>query len=105
MGRHYDTLSDHDKILDLKWFWASIWIYYLALGCAKCSILLQYLRIFPHSSFRIPCYAMIGVIVAYTCWTFFSAVFACTPVEYFWDHSIQGHCLNRLAVWYVDNSS
>lgn len=31
MGRHADTLSDNDNVQSLVWFWASVWIYYLAL--------------------------------------------------------------------------
>ena len=45
--------------------WASVWIYYAAQGSAKCSILLQYLRIFPNTKFRMACYGMLGVTAMY----------------------------------------
>ena len=45
MGHHYDSLSATDKICSLKWFWGSVWLYYLGLWSTKISILFQYLRI------------------------------------------------------------
>jgi len=105
LGRHFYNLSADQETHNLIWLWTSIWVYYLALCSVKLSILLQYLRVFPLQSFRYACYTMIGVVVLYTCWTVFSAIFACTPVASFWDSSIQGHCLNRLAVWCDHTSS
>lgn len=63
MGRHFDTLTDLEQMRSQQWMWASIWVYYLALGAVKCSILLQYLRIFPYDGFRMACYIMITIIV------------------------------------------
>lgn len=99
MGRHTNTLTDVEKKYSLIWFWASVWVYYIALCFAKLSILLQYLRMFPDRKFRLSCFTLMGVIVGWTLWAFFSAVFACWPIRYFWDTSIEGTCLNRLAVW------
>jgi len=46
----------------------------------------------------------IGVIFVYGLWSVFSTAFMCTPVAYFWDHSIGGHCLSRLGVWFANAS-
>ncbi|EME42974.1 hypothetical protein DOTSEDRAFT_72404 [Dothistroma septosporum NZE10] len=100
MGRHAATLTDHENVRSLIWFWASVWIYYLALCFAKLSILLQYLRIFPHRAFRKACFTLMVVVVAWTLWAFFSALFACWPIHSFWHKDIPGFCLNRLAVWF-----
>lgn len=99
MGRHANTISDHDHVQSLVWFWASVWVYYLALCFAKLSILLQYLRIFPDRKFRRGCFVLIGIIVGWTFWAFFSALFACWPIQYFWDEYVGGRCLNRFAIW------
>ncbi|KAF7185647.1 Satratoxin biosynthesis SC1 cluster protein 4 [Pseudocercospora fuligena] len=99
MGRHSDTLTEHENKYSLIWFWASVWIYYLALCFAKLSIILQYLRIFPNRRFRRACFALIAIIVGWTMWAFLSALFACWPIHSFWDGS-EGTCLNRLAVWF-----
>ena len=101
LGQHFDTLSPDDASSVLQWMWASIWIYYLALGTAKASIILQYLRVFPQRRFRLACHTLLTVVTIYTLWGFLSAVFACSPVAYFWDQSIRGHCLMRTAVWYA----
>lgn len=105
MGRHIATLSLHEGLESQKAFYVSIWVYNLSMSCTKFSILLQYLRIFPQHRFRQACYAMIAVVAAYTCWTFFSAVFACWPISYFWtqlEDPAGGRCLNRFAVWFAN---
>lgn len=122
VGRHYDTLNDNDKVMSLRCeysndascgvrkrdgsdipcqvFWVSVWIYYLALWAVKMSILFQYLRILPEDGmYRKACYVLMGLISAYTAWAVFSAVFACTPIDSFWDVTVKGTCLDRLAVW------
>lgn len=102
MGQHESALTPHDTIMSLRWFWASVWIYYLALWAVKMSILFQYLRILPEDGpYRKACYSLMVVVSVWTLWAFFSAVFACFPVNAFWELNIQGYCLDRLAVWYV----
>ncbi|CZT21442.1 related to integral membrane protein [Ramularia collo-cygni] len=104
MGRHADSLSVEDHVQSLVWFWASVWVYYLALCFAKLSILIQYLRLFPERKFRAKCFLLIGIVIGWTMFAFFSAVFACRPIRYFWDSSIQGSCLDRLAVWFANTA-
>jgi hypothetical protein len=105
MGRHIQTLSLHESIESQKAFYISIWVYNLSMSCTKFSILLQYLRIFPQHRFRQACYVMICVVGIYTLWTFFSAVFACWPISYFWTQIVDpqgGRCLDRFAVWFAN---
>lgn len=103
MGRHQQSLDEHELLWSNVWFWASVWIYYLALAFAKLAILLQYLRIFPQQMFRKVSYALMAFITAYSFWTVFSAIFACRPINYFWlqnvDPTADGQCLARLPVW------
>jgi hypothetical protein len=105
MGRHISTLSLREGIESQKAFYVSIWVYNLSMSCTKFSILLQYLRIFPQHRFRRACWMMMGIVGVYTCWTFFSAVFACWPISYFWmqlKDPMGGRCLNRFAVWFAN---
>ncbi|KAK3613643.1 hypothetical protein LTR56_027759 [Elasticomyces elasticus] len=108
MGRHAATISQNDVTKGLIWFYISVWIYYLGLGCVKLAILLQYLRIFPQVLVRRLCFALMGVVVLYTCWTVLSAIFACTPIHFFWAQGLKqqlhGTCLKRLVVWFVNAS-
>ncbi|KAF2167882.1 hypothetical protein M409DRAFT_65944 [Zasmidium cellare ATCC 36951] len=103
VGRHYSSLNDNDKVMSLRWFWASVFLYYSSLWAVKMSILFQYLRILPEAGFyRRACYALMAFLTAWTAWAFFSAVFACTPINSFWDMSVKGTCLDRLAVWFAN---
>ncbi|KAK5721288.1 hypothetical protein LTR17_014750 [Elasticomyces elasticus] len=101
-SQHFASLTLLEQQRFAQWLWASIWVYYLALGTVKCSILLQYLRIFTQRRFQVTCYVMIGVVGVYTAWAVFSAIFACTPVAVFWDNTLQGTCFSRLAVWFAN---
>ena len=47
MGKHQDSLSLPEQFAQLKFLWASIWVYQLSISFTKFSILFQYLRIFP----------------------------------------------------------
>lgn len=106
MGRHADNLTDHQVKYMNVWFWVSVWMYYLSLLWAKLSILTQYSRIFVLHSFRTVNIAMMIAVVVYSCWTVFSAIFACSPIQFFWQMDTtmfpNGKCLNRLAVWYTN---
>jgi hypothetical protein len=100
MGRHLDTLSEFQLTTSMKPFWASIVVYNLGLFLTKFSILLQYLRIFPYRLFRVLCFSLMAFIFAWSCWTVFSSIFFCKPVQFFWDKSIPGgKCLSQWAVW------
>lgn len=104
MGRHMATLSVHEATESQKPFYVSVWVYNLSMSMTKFSILQQYLRVFPQKSFRRLCHIMTGIVAVYTLWVFFSAVFACWPISYFWTQVVDpkgGKCLNRFAVWYV----
>ena len=39
IGDHYNDLNHANQIHVLQWMWASIWVYYLALGAAKLSLI------------------------------------------------------------------
>ncbi|KAG9565315.1 hypothetical protein KCU61_g8427, partial [Aureobasidium melanogenum] len=103
-GRHYSSISPEDLKQLNKAFWASVPVYQASLCLTKISILLQYRRVFVGSDIQRVILGSIGVIVVYGLWSVFSTAFMCTPVAYFWDHSIGGHCLSRLGVWFANAS-
>lgn len=101
MGLHQPTLSQYDLKHAYMWFWNFFWLYYASLGCTKLSILLQYLRIFPHLYFQRACYILLGVVVAWSIWAVFSSMFTCVPVSKFWalgSWDLES-CLPRLTLW------
>jgi len=99
MGKHEASLPESVAEPSLYWFYFSVIFYNLALTSAKYSILVQYLRIFPQTTFRMATHILMLIVAVVGCWTVFSAVFACTPIDYFWTNKGHGRCLNRLAVW------
>ncbi|KAF7191835.1 Satratoxin biosynthesis SC1 cluster protein 4 [Pseudocercospora fuligena] len=105
LGKHQDSLSAHNELYLLKWFWASIWNYYLGLGLAKLSMVVQCMRIFGHiPKFRRAAWILGTVIAVFTTWTFFVSVFLCGPISKFWYPNGPGTCLNRLPLWFFNSS-
>ncbi len=75
-------------------------MYNLALVLTKISIVFQYTRIFTQPKVVRMCRIIIGILIVYGTWTVFGSFFMCLPVAYFWDKSIDGHCMNQLAFWF-----
>lgn len=77
-------------------------MYSIALFLTKVSILLLYLRIFPKKEFVRACWAVIIVMGAFLQWTVFGFLFMCKPVAFFWNKSLQGHCMNAQFVYFTN---
>ncbi|KKY25965.1 putative integral membrane protein [Diplodia seriata] len=85
----------------MKWFWVSTWIYLTGVALAKISILIQYIRVFVGTKTIIASWATVAFIVTCCLVCFFGGIFACSPVEKFWNPTIPGTCINYLAIWYL----
>ncbi|THV77446.1 hypothetical protein D6C92_01214 [Aureobasidium pullulans] len=119
-GRHYSTVSPEELeqlnkvslperfpgslLTYLKAFWASVPVYQASLTLTKISILLQYRRVFVGTGIQRFILGSIGVVIIYGLWSVLSTAFMCSPVSYFWDRSISGHCLSRLGVWFSNSA-
>jgi hypothetical protein len=103
MGLHKATVRQSDLQTAFEWFWNFLWLYYGSLCFTKLSILIQYLRIFPHHTFIRLCKVLIGIVVVWSLWAIFSGIFTCVPVSRFWTDTAWDTkgCLPRLVVWYV----
>lgn len=67
----------------------------------KVSALLQYLRFLFERRHRVTCW--IALVVGSLCAiaSLFVCIFACRPLEYYWDRTIPGgRCIDLLAWWY-----
>lgn len=101
LGRHKWMMKDYEYTPYMKSFYCSVVTYNVAICVVKISIMLQYRRIF--SSSGVQKLTMI-MLVFETCWAITLSVLlplVCTPVVAFWDRSVEGTCLNQLAIWYV----
>jgi uncharacterized protein with PQ loop repeat len=78
-------------------------MYNLALTITKCSVLVQYIRIFPVRRFQKLCCALLAVVIARGAWSVFGNVFLCIPISFVWDRTIHGgHCRDRRLLWYTN---
>ncbi|KAL9532310.1 SAT4 family membrane protein [Sphaerulina musiva] len=99
LGKHMSQISKSDAFLNQRDFFVMIIMYNLSLTFTKLSILLQYKRLFPQKGFKLAVHLVMGVVVIYALWRFFSAVFTCAPVQAFWDHSIKNYtCQDKFAI-------
>ncbi|KAF2835883.1 hypothetical protein M501DRAFT_941205 [Patellaria atrata CBS 101060] len=104
MGKHIADIPIEDSARSLKPFWATLWLYNISLSTTKLSIILQYMRVFTTPKMRISCIIAMVALGIVSLWTFFSSIFICYPIAYFWDSTIDGKCMNKFAVWYANAS-
>lgn len=75
-------------------------MYKVVITLDKCAILLFYLRIFPQQNFRRLCHAGLAFIASSGIAYLGGTIFQCTPIAYFWDHTIHGgRCILNAPFW------
>lgn len=73
---------------------------WLAIMCAKISILLFYLRLSPYKYFRTATYGLLVIVTTYGFVGGFQFLFACRPIAKYWNHKIAyGSCYDRNKLW------
>jgi hypothetical protein len=80
-------------VLVIAWIWA------IAVMLPKLSILGFYLRFFKSNTERYITYAIMGLLVVTSIVNGLVTTFDCTPIAYQWDKSIQGRCIDVLALY------
>ncbi|KND89528.1 hypothetical protein TOPH_05903 [Tolypocladium ophioglossoides CBS 100239] len=101
-GKHIYHLGRENRLMALKLFYIAQIFYKLTINLTKSSILLLYLRIFVQRWFRICCYALMGLILAYMVATTASSIWQCSPIEGAWDKSIHPECISLTKNWYAN---
>ncbi|KAF2089581.1 hypothetical protein K490DRAFT_37492 [Saccharata proteae CBS 121410] len=103
LGRHLLQIPFPNWTVNFKMLWATLFPYYVALCFVKVSVILQCLRIFKVTRFRIVCWVLLAIVVAYTIWAIISAIITCHPVAYTWDKFIPGgYCTNQVPILYTN---
>ena len=68
--------------------------------CAKISILLFYLQLWSHTSFKFAIYGILAVSITCSLVGAFDFLFKCQPIAKYWDRSITyGSCIDQTYVW------
>ena len=101
-GQHIYNLSTDNRLMALELFYVAQIFYKITINLTKTSILLLYLRIFLQRWFRICCYTLMGVILAYMVATTSSSIWQCTPIRGAWDKSVHPECINLTKNWYAN---
>ncbi|OLN96835.1 hypothetical protein CCHL11_02301 [Colletotrichum chlorophyti] len=101
-GQHIRNLSAPNRLMTLKLFYVAQIFYKITINLTKASILLLYLRIFVQQYFRILCYVLLSIILAYMVATSASSIWQCTPIPRAWDRSIPGTCISLTMNWYAN---
>ncbi|KAL8766381.1 MAG: hypothetical protein Q9209_006815 [Squamulea sp. 1 TL-2023] len=95
LGRHIGTVPPEQLVTEGQAFFASELIWAASIPIIKISILLLYIRIFGRLRyFRLLAY-IIGIFSI--CWSVMVILvlsFQCRPVQYIWDKSVKGTCIN-----------
>ncbi|OSS45096.1 hypothetical protein B5807_09398 [Epicoccum nigrum] len=103
-GKHVWDLEEGQLAIALKFFYVSWNLYVITLGLVKASLIAFYLQIFQERRFRIVCWAVLGFIAVSTIIIQFLTIFACTPVQSFWDRDIKGKCLDVGAIGFANSA-
>ena len=85
----------------IRWFYIMEILYFAQVALLKTSILFFYLRIFGHSSIKIPILGTLAFNALYGIVFIFIAIFQCQPISYYWtnwDGEHEGTCMNVNAI-------
>ncbi|KAH9908164.1 hypothetical protein F4778DRAFT_465868 [Xylariomycetidae sp. FL2044] len=103
LGRHTVAvlMDDPDKLTRFLFLLYLLdWFYVPANMLSRVSVCVLYLRIFTDKWARAACWAVIAFLVANCVATTIAAQLECIPLQYTWDHSIEGgRCFDQL-LWY-----
>ncbi|KAL1848500.1 hypothetical protein Daus18300_013601 [Diaporthe australafricana] len=101
LGRHSWTMLPQNYTPYMKAFYSSVVVYNVATCVVKISILLQYRRIFTGKVMQ---KLTMATLIFEGAWAITLSILlplVCHPVANFWDPTVEGSCLNQLAIWYV----
>ncbi|KAI9823825.1 MAG: hypothetical protein M1819_001126 [Sarea resinae] len=97
MGHHVENVPPENIVVLLKMLVAFQVVYGFTMLCAKWSILLFYLRVFPHHGFRKMVIFCMIITGSWAIANVLQVFLICRPFRYNWDVTIKGTCGNRNA--------
>ncbi|GME53081.1 Integral membrane protein [Neofusicoccum parvum] len=104
LGDHLKDIPPQVLVKQMVWFWASTWIYLTGVAFAKISILIQYIRVFVGVRTILAAWATVAFIITCCLVCLFGGIFACSPVEKFWNPTVPGTCINYIVIWYLHSA-
>jgi len=98
-GMHKVDLSKTELRTALRFFFIAQTPYKVAVCANKLSVCLLYLRIFVTNSFRVACYIVIAIIVAWSIGGVGATIWQCVPIAGSWDKTIDAVCIDKSKFW------
>lgn len=86
----------------LQIFWATILFYNVSLAMIKLTFLLQYNRVLAAHKMQKVIWVLGTLIMLWAVSQIFVAMFACFPIQKFWDHTLDGSCMPNQPFWYIN---
>ncbi|MCJ1243346.1 hypothetical protein MMC30_000543 [Trapelia coarctata] len=100
MGLLAMSLSPDQSYVFYRTLFSSMILYALCITLIKISILLLYKRVFDTRRFRITVYVVGTLCLFWFVTVILVTLFQCQPVEYAWDRTNQGQCINLRAMYF-----
>ncbi|KAH4063994.1 hypothetical protein HBI73_205670 [Parastagonospora nodorum] len=104
-GQHLWDLGDGKLKPILLYLYVSWSTYVVVLCMIKVSLILFYIEIFRTPQFLRISYIFLAYMILNTLIILFIVLFACKPVNSFWDRDIKGECINIQAMAYAASAS
>ena len=80
--------------------WISEFFYSWSICLSKLAILTFFRRVFQFSSIRWPIIIIMIICVIWITLRTFLTLFRCSPIQYYWDRSLNGRCVIDVAMYY-----
>lgn len=98
-GMHKADLETAELRMALKLFFIAQTPYKVTVCLNKVAAILLYLRLFVTKSFRVACFVVLGIIVAWSIGGVGATIFQCVPIEGAWNKSIEATCIDSNKFW------
>ena len=102
VGRHEVVVYEEGPeyiVLWAKFLVVESFLYLTVVAVPKLAILMIYLRVFPTPVVRKLCYTIGSLMVLYMVIVCLVAGFACRPLAFFWDKTLDGTCVDIKALY------
>lgn len=79
--------------------WVTLCFYFTSLSLVRISVVLLCIRSITYPAFRRVAWGLLIYVAVLNIATFIMAVVVCTPVQKFWDLTLEGTCLPNTYQW------
>ncbi|KAH6974392.1 hypothetical protein BKA56DRAFT_675831 [Ilyonectria sp. MPI-CAGE-AT-0026] len=98
-GMHKLDLTPPERGTALKMFFIAQTPYKVTVCLNKIAAILLYLRLFVSKDFRMACFVVMGIIVAWSIGGVGATIWQCIPIEASWNKNIDGNCIDSNKFW------